>query len=186
MKEDKLTFPNGFQKVMDEWLEYKKSIKRGYKNNISILKCYNNLVKMSGNNAVVAQDIVDQSIGNGWIGLFPIKQQNMTRAESSEVDEVLDAMLALENISDDMRKAAYKAKYEYPARKLLKIAGNKDFAKQAVGLYPKLSKCPKEWNLWNIVNDFDYVLDYLEKQKRKEAKANFDIGVMVEEARYGK
>ena len=186
MKEDKLTFPDSWQKVMDEWLEYKKSIRKPYKNSLSIMKCYANLVKMSGNNVVIAQDIVDQSIGNGWIGLFPIRQQNMTRSEATEVDAVLDAMLELENISDDMRKKAYKAKYEYPARKLLKIAGSVDFAKKALGLYPKLSKCPKEWNLWNLVNDFDFVLDYIEKQKRKESKANFDIGAMVEEVKYGK
>jgi len=187
MKIIEITFPEPFDKIMSEWLEYKKSIKHPYKNEISVKKCYNNLLKMSNNDPVVAQEIVDQSIGNGWLGLFPAKKKNYDiPANGTDVDAVLEYMLTKEDIKDDMRREAYKVKYNYVASKLLKIARSVDFAKQAIDIYPKLPKCPQTWDLWTLVRDFDFVLTYLEQQKKKETDKNFTLANMVMEEKYGK
>lgn len=187
MKTIEITFPEPYDKIMSEWLEYKKSIKHPYKNEMSVRKCYQNLLKMSNNDPVIAQEIVDQSIGNGWIGLFPLRNKNYsTNNNSSDVDTVLEYMLTKEDIKDDMRKEAYKVKYNYVASKLLKIARSVDFAKQAIDIYPKLPKCPQTWDLWTLVRDFDFVLTYLEQQKKKETDKNYTLSNMVMEEKYGK
>lgn len=73
-KEDVLSFAlPGFVPVMQEWLDYKQKRKECYKTEASVRKCYQNLVNLSGNNAAVAQLIVDQSIANNWAGLFALK-----------------------------------------------------------------------------------------------------------------
>lgn len=62
-----------FRPIMIEWLAYKKSKGQNYKDNNSIRKCYQNLIKLSDNNPTVAQMIVDHSIANNWAGLFELK-----------------------------------------------------------------------------------------------------------------
>jgi hypothetical protein len=62
-----------FRPIMIEWLAYKKSKGQNYKDNSSIRKCYQNLIKLSDNNPTVAQMIVDHSIANNWAGLFELK-----------------------------------------------------------------------------------------------------------------
>ena len=62
-----------FVPIMEEWLEYKQKRKESYKTEASVRKCYQNLVKLSDNNAAIAQLIVDQSIANNWAGLFELK-----------------------------------------------------------------------------------------------------------------
>jgi len=58
---------------MQTWLAYKREKKQTYKGPKSIKVCYKKLRKLSGGNAGVAQEIVEQSIGNNWSGLFPLK-----------------------------------------------------------------------------------------------------------------
>lgn len=180
MKTIEIKFPEPFDKIMSEWLEYKKSIKHQYKNEISVRKCYQNLLKMSNNDPVIAQEIVDQSVGNGWIGLFPLRRR-INNDATDTVDGILEMMISMEGIKDDMRKEAYKAKYHFAASKLLKIARNEAFARQAIQIYSKLSKCPNVWNLWNVINDFDYILTYLENKKTKETDKNYTLANMVED-----
>lgn len=173
-------FREDYKDIMKDWLEYKRSIKKTYKNDLSIDRCYKNLLKMSNGDPAIAQEIVDQSIGNGWIGLFPLRRR-INNDATNTVDGILEMMISMEDIKDDMRKEAYKAKYHFAASKLLKIARSEAFARQAIQIYSKLSKCPNVWNLWNVINDFDYILTYLEKKKTKEIDKNYTLANMVED-----
>ncbi len=61
-------------KVMQGWLEYKKSRGQQYRNEMSAVKCFEQLKRLSGGNAEVASKITDQSIANNWAGLFPLRE----------------------------------------------------------------------------------------------------------------
>lgn len=65
-----------FREAFSLWLDYKKERKEKYKSPRSLKICYNNLVKLSGNNPAVAIEIVNQSIANNWAGLFALKTEN--------------------------------------------------------------------------------------------------------------
>ena len=57
------------------WLEYKsKEHKFKYKTEQSLKVCYNDMVKKSDGEPAMAQAIVEQSIANGWKGLFKLRQ----------------------------------------------------------------------------------------------------------------
>lgn len=59
------------------WLTYKAhDLKIRYKTQSSLQACYRELVSKSGGDAVTAQKIVDQSVSNGWKGLFNLKQEH--------------------------------------------------------------------------------------------------------------
>lgn len=66
---------NEYKATFDKWLTYKKERKQSYKGAISARQCYNQLLELSGNNAAVAEKIVNQSIANNWSGLFPLKEE---------------------------------------------------------------------------------------------------------------
>jgi hypothetical protein len=70
-----LSFVNEeFREVFEEWIMYKKSKNQNYKNQKSVEACYRNLLKLSMKSVTKARDVVDQSMGNNWQGLFPLKQ----------------------------------------------------------------------------------------------------------------
>lgn len=56
-----------------EWLEYKKSVRQSYKTASAKKKAWNTMLKLSGGDPAIAQQIVDRSITNGWQGLFPLR-----------------------------------------------------------------------------------------------------------------
>jgi hypothetical protein len=64
-----------FLKPFELWIQYKKEKKQMYKSQTSLVVCYNNLLKLSGNNPEVAMQIVENSIANNYSGLFLIKQK---------------------------------------------------------------------------------------------------------------
>ena len=72
-----------FEKVMNDWLDYKKDRKEKYQSDKSVIACFNKLKKMSNDNPNVAQDIVNQSIANNWAGLFELKKQNNKKTQGS-------------------------------------------------------------------------------------------------------
>jgi len=55
-----------------EWIDYRKKIRKPLKE-ISWKKAYHQLMEMSGGDASIAKKIINQSIANGWQGLFPLK-----------------------------------------------------------------------------------------------------------------
>jgi len=64
---------NNFSECFMNWIEYKNEIKDQYQSQKSIKACYNNLLKLSGGSVKKANAIVEQSIANGWRGLFEFK-----------------------------------------------------------------------------------------------------------------
>lgn len=73
---------------MDRWIEYKKSRNDTYKSAQSIMVCLKRLHEYCGGNISVAEKIIDQSIGNNWKGLFPLKQQPQKAKSISSPDYV--------------------------------------------------------------------------------------------------
>lgn len=68
---------DAFREPFFRWLEYKRSDQSfKYRSEKSIKTCYNSLIKLSGNDSLNAMLIVEQSITNGWKGLFNLKQNN--------------------------------------------------------------------------------------------------------------
>lgn len=80
-KEKKSIFPSIFPetfsekriKIFTEWLEYKKEIKDYYKSEKSIKALFEKWKDVSDDELEL---IVQQSISNGWKGLFPLKKNN--------------------------------------------------------------------------------------------------------------
>lgn len=66
---------NNFSECFMKWIEYKRELKQAYKSQTSLQQCYNNLLKLSAGNPTKAMHVVNQSIGNGWAGLFEFKGQ---------------------------------------------------------------------------------------------------------------
>jgi hypothetical protein len=63
------SFLNSFEK----WMKYKAERKQSYKSKVSEQSFYNSLLKLSNNNPIIAEQIVDQSIANNWAGIFELK-----------------------------------------------------------------------------------------------------------------
>jgi hypothetical protein len=62
-----------FKEIFMRWIKYKTETKNNYKTQDSLQQSYENLLKMSNGSVVVANDIVNNSIGNGYKGLFKPK-----------------------------------------------------------------------------------------------------------------
>lgn len=73
--EETLTDDPEMNKVIEQWLAYKKEKKQTYKP-IGLKTLINKLLKFSNNDAGIARQIVEQSIMNNYAGLFPLKQNN--------------------------------------------------------------------------------------------------------------
>lgn len=63
-----------FIPIVKEWIEYKKERKETYQQK-GLDKFCQQLSKWSGNNPVVAQKIIDNSIANNWAGAFELKEE---------------------------------------------------------------------------------------------------------------
>lgn len=64
------------RRAFDRWIQYKKSKRQSYKTQDSLRTCYKRLVEYSGGDPVVAEEIIDQAIGNNYAGFFPPKRRN--------------------------------------------------------------------------------------------------------------
>ena len=58
------------------WIKYKKSRNEMYKTQDSLQACYRNILKLSMEDPNTACEIIDQSMGNNWAGLFPLKKND--------------------------------------------------------------------------------------------------------------
>ena len=65
-----------FKDTVSMYLDYRKGRKESYKTEKSFMLMVNNLIQMSGNNPIIAKQIVEQSMINNWAGLFELKQNN--------------------------------------------------------------------------------------------------------------
>jgi uncharacterized protein YdaU (DUF1376 family) len=83
VKEKSLDFGILKPELWNKWIDFKQTqFKFKYKSAASEQTGINNLIKLSNGNNVVAELIINQSIGNGWQGLFPLK--NEIKNEKSE------------------------------------------------------------------------------------------------------
>jgi len=57
-----------------EWLQYRKERKLANYVPTGLKQTFTKLIKDSQNDYQIAIQIIDQSLGNGWQGLFPLKQ----------------------------------------------------------------------------------------------------------------
>lgn len=77
-----------FLGVFIGWLEYKKERKEKYKSVKSLKICYDNLVRLSGSNLSIAAEIINQSIGCNYAGIFELKKNNFENRDN-ETDRKL-------------------------------------------------------------------------------------------------
>ena len=63
--------------IWQEWLDYKKEIKKQYKTQRGAKSQYNTLIKYANNNPILANAIVKISIEHSWDGLFALTDKQM-------------------------------------------------------------------------------------------------------------
>ena len=63
--------------IWQEWLEYKKEIKKQYKTQRGAKSQYNTLIKYANNNPILANAIVKISIEHSWDGLFALTDKQI-------------------------------------------------------------------------------------------------------------
>lgn len=73
-----------FADAFTAWLDHKKKqFKFEYKTEHSLKAAYAELVKLSGNDPDIAMQIVEQSMSNGWKGLFELKNNGTYKPTST-------------------------------------------------------------------------------------------------------
>lgn len=73
-----------FAEAFTAWLEYKeKQFKFKYKTERSLKAVYDNLLNLSSGDPAKAMQIVDQSMSNGWKGLFELKENGTKQLTST-------------------------------------------------------------------------------------------------------
>lgn len=66
--------PDDIKAILQRWIDYKKKQHNfSYKSEASFKAFINNLRKLSNDDASLAAAIIDQSIANGWKGIFTLK-----------------------------------------------------------------------------------------------------------------
>lgn len=63
-----------WRELMFIWFDYKRTRKESYRSEIGAKKCLTMLRNLSGDDAEVAQRIIDQSMANNWAGLFALRE----------------------------------------------------------------------------------------------------------------
>lgn len=76
-----------FKNIVNEWLDYKKSRREKYKSDKSLKVFYNQLLKLSNNNPLIAQEIINQSIANNWAGIFALKNESNRRYSKRDINQ---------------------------------------------------------------------------------------------------
>ena len=61
--------------LVKKWLDYKKSIKQGYKSQQSLNSFFKRLKNLSGDNILIADSIIEQSIASEWKGIFTLQNK---------------------------------------------------------------------------------------------------------------
>ena len=73
-------FDEGWLDVWDEWLQFKKEIKKNYKTERSEMAAFNKLKLLSDNDHHKARKIIQQSIENDWVGFFELKEEKNNKS----------------------------------------------------------------------------------------------------------
>lgn len=95
-----------FGNIMIEWMTHRKDIKKPFRSLNSIKKSYNDLIEYSNGDPVIAQKVVDQSIANGYQGLFPLKQgvTTMSKLQQQEQESYEKQKRVLEMMAESERR----------------------------------------------------------------------------------
>jgi len=92
------------------WIDYKKKRRSPYNTQLSYEACHTKLLRLSGGSPAIAAEIVEESIANSYLGLFPLKNQNygpntkferQVRAQQQLVDSVA------QNCADNIQREQY-------------------------------------------------------------------------------
>lgn len=80
------TLQESFSEKWDQWIRFKKEQhKQTFKSQESEQVAINHLIKISGGDFMIAEQIIEQSIGQLWKGLFELKQENQKNGKSNTV-----------------------------------------------------------------------------------------------------
>lgn len=82
-----------FRECLTMWLKYKSSKRQKYKNQQSLEIFYNQMLKNSDKDPVVAMQMIENSMGNNYDGLFPIKQKKLVKNEEPKQESRLHPAL---------------------------------------------------------------------------------------------
>ncbi len=74
-----------FKKIFDRWLKYKKSRRETYNSDDSKQTALKKLIRFSGNDAAIAEQIIDDAIGNNYSGFFEPKNKNNSPRKDGEM-----------------------------------------------------------------------------------------------------
>lgn len=85
---DLSTVKEDFREIVSVWLEYKRKRKENYKSQMSFTTMYQRLLKFSSGNAEIAQQIIEEAIGNNYAGFFPLKGNSAAQPKKSLVDSM--------------------------------------------------------------------------------------------------
>jgi hypothetical protein len=83
-----------FKTVFMDWINYKKARNQMYKTQQSLEACYRNLLKFAIDDPNRARQVIDQSMGNNYDGLFPLREVKLNgksqfepQIDTSYIDE---------------------------------------------------------------------------------------------------
>jgi len=71
--------------VFEKWIEYKIEIKDNYKAQTSIETAFKKLKQFSNDNQIIANEIIENSVANGYKGFFELKNQNNNQQQISNL-----------------------------------------------------------------------------------------------------
>lgn len=101
-KESKIIFPfdsKQFKTAWDAWVSYRNEIKKPYRSDMSRQAALKTLSKYSEQTAI---QMIEQSIANGWQGLFEIKSNGHTKNKRESTAELAAAFA--ERVRNDAEK----------------------------------------------------------------------------------
>lgn len=92
--------PDEIKEAINRWLEYKKS-QYGfrYKSADSFKTFLKKLNELSGNNVTTALKIIEQSIANGWAGIFELKNKGngTNQLTNQDIERAVECGIAMSN-----------------------------------------------------------------------------------------
>lgn len=116
-KEIKVNIDLDFKNIIDEgvwlkWTNYKSSqFKFKYKSTESEQTAINSLIELSGNSGFNALRIIDQSISNGWSGLFELKKSQTNTSQYPPIISKNEQRFNKFQEASDGAAAIIRAKY---------------------------------------------------------------------------
>jgi uncharacterized protein YdaU (DUF1376 family) len=90
-------------KKWDEWVEFRKLLKKPYKTTPGAAAAYNKLLNLADSVSETAIAIINQSIENEWLGFFPLKNKPVTKSIPGEnaIQRMLREMREKEKLEEN-------------------------------------------------------------------------------------